>query len=107
MILNKQSTDIINSNLSDMNVYLIDLISKYLKTKLTYKSSLNSDNTQSYMISIERSENIEEYSLEGFLINSILQYNIETLNNMKLYDNIDLSSYETELNIVLILEYRI
>jgi 3'-phosphoadenosine 5'-phosphosulfate sulfotransferase (PAPS reductase)/FAD synthetase len=95
----------INSELTQINIFIVDLIFKYLKLKVKYSSSFKSDNSIKFMIAIERLENQEEESIEGIFVNSLLEYNEQYLQQFITSPNIDITQYETELQVFLMIEY--
>jgi 3'-phosphoadenosine 5'-phosphosulfate sulfotransferase (PAPS reductase)/FAD synthetase len=95
----------INSELTQINIFIVDLIYKYLKLKVKYSSSFKSDNSIKFIIAIERLENQEEESIEGIFVKSLLEYNEQYLQQFITSPNIDITQYETELQVFLMIEY--
>ena len=96
----------INSNLSEINIFVFCEINNRLSNKVTYSSNHKSNNTIAYSISIERSENDEENSIEGIIVNSIIDYNEQYIGQIKEYNNIQITQFETELQVIVLIEYE-
>ena len=100
------NTTKINSNLSELNIFVFCEINNILANKVTYSSNHKSNNTIAYSISIERSENDEENSIEGIIVNSIIDYNEQYIGQIKEYNEIQITQFETELQVIVLIEYE-
>lgn len=99
------NTNYINSNLSELNIFIFCEINNRLTNKVTYSSNHISNNTISYCIAIERSESEEDESIEGIIVKSIIDYNEQYIGQIKEYNEILITQYETELQVLISIEY--
>ena len=109
------NTKKINSNLSELNIFIFCEINNALNSsplsyttfnKLTYSSNHKSNNTIAYSISIEKQVREDSEGLEGELFNMIIDYKEKDIARIREYDKISITQFETELQVIVLIEYE-